>query len=106
MVYGKTSNPFQHEEVPNSAFIKGIPIETNSNPIPEKNEPHGFFGKLKYAAEEVETEVKKVGKEFKSGAKKVGKELGKEVKKVGKEVKKVGKEVVDGAKYVEKEVKS
>lgn len=125
MIFSKTSNPFDHGELRTSALIKGKIIpETDSKSTPKENKSPGFFGKLKYAAEEVETEVKKVGKEFESGAKKVGKEVGKEVKRVGKEVKKVGKEVknvgkevvegakyveekvVDGAKYVEKEVKS
>lgn len=111
MVYAKTSNPFQPEEVPNSAFINGIIIpEKNSKPIPKENKSPGFFGELKYGAEEVVREVKKVGKKFESGAKEVGKEVGKEVKKVGKEMevgaKYVEEKVVEDAKYVEKEVKS
>ena len=97
-IFSASSNPFDHGELRTSAFIKGIPIETNSNPIPEKNEPHGFLATVASDAKEFWGDLEKDGKNVENKAKHV-------VEKVEKDVKKGVKDVEEGAKKVAQKVK-
>jgi len=106
--FSASSNPFDHGELPTSAFIKGIPIETNSHPIPEKNEPHGFLATVASDAKEIwgdlESDEKKVAKKAKNIEKKVITGAKNVVEKVKKDVKTGVKDVEKGAKEVAKKI--
>lgn len=106
--FSASSNPFDHGELPTSAFIKGIPIETNSHPIPEKNEPHGFLATVASDAKEIwgdlESDEKKVANKAKNIEKKVITGAKNVVEKVKKDVKTGVKDVEEGAKEVAKKI--